>query len=232
MRKRHYKRTVERIRLLPPIDGAAGSAKLELTEISMGGARLQHYQALPVGTRVNLRFQWDDEKIAIPAVIVRSSVERFGSNNVYLSGARFDFPDTASRAMVKKMVTTHVTEALEKQLANASGTVDYSSRMMREAAALGLPAAHDEIDPAFYALRDEGFVRYTLENKQWTRTRTWEPEQPEDGFTIWHFEDDEQAELLCRDYERATPDMRTVIRLCAELSLFVDDSLPPQKFVP
>lgn len=231
MRDRTYKRTVERIRLLPHLDGSAGGLKLELTEISMGGARLQHYQPLTVGTKVRLRFAWDDESITIPSVIVRCSVERFGSNSVYLSGARFDYPDNESRAQVKRMVTYFVKQALDNQVANAQGQADYASRLMQDAA-LGMPGPPQEIDPSFYALRDEGFVRYTLDKDRWTRTRTWEPEQPENGFTIWHFEDGEQSEALCRDYEKASPDMRAVIRMCAELSLFVDDTLPPQKFLP
>lgn len=197
----------------------------------MGGARLQHYQPLQVGTKIRLNFEWEDDRITLPSVIVRCSVERFGANSVYLSGVRFDYPDQDSRAQVKKMITRFVKDALDNQVANASGQSEYSSRLMRDAA-LGMPGQQGEIDPAFYALRDEGFVRYTFDEGRWTRTRTWEPEQPEDGFTIWHFEDSEQSDALCRDYEKATPEMRAVIRMCAELSLFVDDTLPPQKFVP
>jgi len=231
MNQRHYKRTVERIRLLPHLDGSAGTIKLEVTEISMGGVRLQHYQPLQVGTKIRLQFEWDEEQVTLPSVIVRCSVEKFGSNSVYLSGARFDDPDGRSRARVKRMITGFVKEALDNQIANASGRSSYSSRLMQEAA-LGMPGQQGEIDPSFYALRDEGFVRYTFDDGKWIRTRTWESEQPEDGFTIWHFEDSEQAEALCRDYENASPEMRGVIRMCAELSLFVDDTLPPQKFVP
>jgi hypothetical protein len=231
MRDRHYKRTVERIRLLPHLDGSAGNIKLELTEISMGGARIQHYQPLQVGTKIRLRFEWDEEPIELPSVIVRCSVEKFGATSIYLSGVRFDYPDADARAKIKKMITQFVKEALDNQIANASGEASYSSRLMRDAA-LGIPGQQAEIDPSFYALRDEGYVRYTFDKGRWTRTRTWESEQPDDGFTIWHFEDSGQAEALCRDYESASPEMRAVIRMCAELSLYVDDTLPPQKFQP
>jgi hypothetical protein len=231
MRNRHYKRTVERIRLLPHIDGSAGKTRLELTEISMGGARLQHYEPLRVGTKITLRFIWNEEEIVVPSIIVRSSVERFGANSIYLSGVRFDFLDAETKSRVRQMVGQHVKLALDNQIANAAGQCPYVSRLMQEAA-LGHPDAQGDIDPSFYALRDEGFVRYRFDNGRWVRTRTWEPEQPEDGFTIWHYEDDEQAELLCRDYEKADSEMRAVIRLCAELSLFVDDTLPPQRFTP
>jgi hypothetical protein len=231
MKNRQHKRTVERIRLLPHLDGVAGSTRLELTEISMGGARLQHYQPLHVGTRINLRFAWGEEKIAIPAVVVRCSVERFGANSVFLSGVRFDYPDAEAKAKVRRMIESFVKQALDSQTANAKGECPYDSRLMRDAA-LGTHGPQIEVNPAFYVLRDEGFVRYTWDGNRWTRTRTWEPQQPDEGFTIWHFEDGEQASLLCRDYERSTPDMRMVIRLCAELSLFVDDTIPPQKFSP
>lgn len=231
MKNRHYKRTVERIRLLPHLDAAAGSIKLELIEISMGGARLQHYQPLHVGTRINLRFAWGPDRVSIPAVVVRCSVERFGATSLFLSGVRFDTTDAQAKAQIKAMIGHFVKRALDSQAANAAGDCPYSSRLMRDAAVGGYGAQAD-VDPSIYAMRDEGYVRYSWDGSRWTRMRTWESQQPEDGFTIWHYEDGEQAELLCRDYQNSTPEMRTVIRMCAELSLFVDDTIPPQKFVP
>ena len=71
MRRGHHRRKVERIRLLPRLEGLAGSVKVELIEISVGGARLQHFNPLHVGHVVNLRFRWKDEDLSIPSSIIR-----------------------------------------------------------------------------------------------------------------------------------------------------------------
>ncbi|MBI2214986.1 MAG: PilZ domain-containing protein [Acidobacteria bacterium] len=238
MAKSHHRRKVERIRLLPGLEGVAGNVKVELVEISVGGARLHHFAPLHVGQIASLRFHWVDEEISIPASVIRSSVDRFGSTSAYISGVRFVDPTGSSRGAIKRLIETFVKNALDEQIRNAQGSMpSWASRLLQSAlageelapfAAGGL----DVSDEMAQALRDEGFVRYTFTHGRWAKTKTWESQQPEDGFTIWHFEDDEQVELLCRDYESADPATRALIRVCAELSLIVDDSIPPQHFVP
>lgn len=238
MTRGHHRRKVERIRLLPHLEGLAGSVRVELVEISVGGARIHHFAPLHVGQVVNLRFNWEDEEITVPAAVIRSSVDRFGSASVYISGVRFADPAGATRAAVKKLIEGFVKNALDAQIRNAEGALPpWASRLMKSALAgeeLAPFAAGgaDNADEVAHAMRDEGFVRYTYSGGRWTRAKTWETQQPDDGFTIWHFEDDEQVDLLCKDYERADPSTRALIRLCAELSLLVDDTIPPQHFVP
>ncbi len=237
-RKRPYLRRIERIRLLPHLDGTAGSVRVELTEISMGGARLQHFQPLQVGNTVSLRFVWQGEEITVPAVIIRCSVEKYGASSAYVSGVKFQIPEGESKAPVKRLIEFYVKTALDNQIANAFGELpSYSSRLMQSAAhgdeILSLLGSEPrDIDPSMKALRDQGYTCYTLEGKGWTKVRTWEAQQPAEGFTIWQFEDDEQVEMLCRDYEQASEHVRAVIRLCAELSLYADDTIPPQRFTP
>jgi hypothetical protein len=238
MTRGHHRRKVERIRLLPHLDGFAGTVKVELIEISVGGARLHHFTPLHVGQVVTIRFAWDDGEIAIPSSVIRSSVDRFGSSRVYISGVRFADPTGTSRQAIKRLIESFVKNALDEQIRNAVGsTPAWASRMMQSALAgeeLAPFAAggNDYADERAQALRDEGFIRYVLTHGKWVKSSTWESQQPEDGFTIWNFEDDEQVDLLCKDYERANPSTRALIRLCAELSLIVDDTIPPQHFVP
>ncbi len=238
MKRSHHRRQVERIRLLPGLQGHAGSVTVELIEISVGGARIHHFSPLHVGHVVNLRFRWKEEEISIPASVIRSSVDRFGSTSAYVSGVRFVHPAGSSRAPIKHLIESFVKNALDEQIRNAQGsTPAWASRLMQNAVAGEelSPIAGDgssAADEMAHALRDEGFVRYTFKSGRWSKSNTWESQQPEDGFTIWHFEDDEQVELLCKDYENAGPSTRALIRLCAELSLIVDDTIPPQHFVP
>jgi hypothetical protein len=238
MKKGHHRRKVERIRLLPGLEGLAGNVKVELAEISVGGARLHHFSPLHVGHVVTLKFRWNDEEISVPASVIRSSVDRFGSTRAYISGVRFADPGGSSRAAIKHLIESFVKNALDAQIRNAHGSEPmWASRLMQHAVAgeqLAPFAAGglDIADEIAQSLRDEGFVRYTFSGGRWAKAKTWEANQPEDGFTIWHFEDDDQVDLLCKDYERADPSTRALIRLCAELSLIVDDTIPPQHFVP
>lgn len=236
MTRHRNRRKVERIPLLPHVPGVSGSRSVEMIEISMGGARLQHYHPIKVGSTIDLHFEWDGEEIAVPALVVRSSVELFGATSVYLSGLKFVYPDEKAKAKVRKLIGFHVKLALDRQIANAEGTTFYSSRLLRDAAAgdvaVGLEVLEQEIDPVLQEMRDRGYVRYTRDKDGWSRKPTTDPGQPTDGFTIWMFEDDEQAELLCLDYDKASQEMRDVIRLCAELSLVIDDRIPVQHFRP
>lgn len=237
MARGENRRKVERIALLPHLPGRSSQGALELAEVSMGGAKLQHYHEIPIGSKVDLRFEWQGTEISVRGEVVRSTVERFGSSSIYHSGVRFELDNDESRAQVRKLIGFHVKRALDRQIENASGTTSYSSRLMRDAAsgdeiAFGIEGPLREIDPAIQAMRDQGYVRYSLKNGLWYRERTFEPAQPIDGFTIWMFEDCEEAELLCRDYESSSSQTRDLIRICAELSLFVDDRIPPQCFTP
>ena len=45
------------------------------------------------------------------------------------------------------------------------------------------------------------------------------PQQPTDGFTVAAYEDEEELETLCRTYEQADEEGRSLIRLVAELSV-------------
>lgn len=238
MRRGHHRRKVERIRLLPRLEGLAGKVKVELLEISIGGARLQHFAPLKVGQIVNLHFCWKDELLSIPSSVIRSSVDRFGAASAYVTGVRFQIPEGTSRAPIKRLIEWYVKNALDEQVRNATGAVPaWASRLMQSAVGgEELTAFHPgdatNADEIAQQLRDEGYVRYSFAHGRWTKAKTWEPQQPEDGFTIWHFEDDEQVDLLCKDYESSDEDTRALIRLCAELSLIVDDTIPPQHFVP
>jgi hypothetical protein len=238
MTKKQQLRKVERIRLRPHLDGTAANVQIELTEISMGGAKLQHFQPLPVGITVKLKFVWQDEEIVVPASIIRSSVEKYGALSAYISGVRFDVQPGDSKAPLKRLIEHYVKVALDNQVANAFGDLpSYSSRLMQSAAQgdeiLSLLGSEPrDIDTSIESLRGEGYVCYSYGNGKWSRSKTWDPLQPAEGFTIWQYEDDDQAEMLCQDYEQASDEIRALIRLCAELSLLADDSIPPQRFIP
>ena len=68
-------------------------------------------------------------------------------------------------------------------------------------------------------MRTSGFHSYQLEGGRWIRTATHSAKQPEDGFTVAAFEDQDEVDALCRTYEQSDAEGRRLIRLVAELSV-------------
>ena len=67
--------------------------------------------------------------------------------------------------------------------------------------------------------RTFGYISYRLRGTNWWRIPTDSPHQPEDGFTVPAWEDENELEILCRTYEHADDEGRRLIRLVAELSV-------------
>lgn len=230
MRRHDQRRKVERIRLFPPIDGQVnGEFDVQLEEVSLLGARIRHYTPFDPQHEISLSFHWQDKAIDIDCEVVRSYAEPFGALVVYHSGIRFLSSIGSSVFHIHQLISEQIEEVLQQQVANATGKSNYAL-VDSEALSSLLPAAEDRARMRIAADRDEGYARYCYVNGRWERTQTWDPSQPDNGFTIWMFEEDEQVEELCRLYATSDATVRSMIRMCAELSLFVDDGFPPQSF--
>ena len=63
------------------------------------------------------------------------------------------------------------------------------------------------------------YIRCTYDRGRWTQQRVEEPDQPTEGFTVSADETPTEIALLCKTYERATPDQRLLIRLFANIAV-------------
>jgi len=231
MPRHFHRRKVERIRLFPPIAGQVGDMKVDIVELSLRGARLHHYRPLQPGYSIPLRFEWHERPLLLQAEVIRTSDERFGPATIYTSGLQFTTSDS-SFFVLQDLICAHVEDALDRQVANASGDDSRLTAAEQIAIYSIVPGDRERATTRIRQDRDEGYVRYTLAGGTWERVESNDNGQPHDGFTIWSFEDDEQAGELCRIYESSNEEVRSLIRICAELSLFVDDDLTPQDFDP
>ena len=247
MKKWAVKRKVERIRLAAPIIGRVGNMNAALVDVSLLGCRLEHHLPLTVGNPVKLFFNWEHEELELECVVARCTLTRFASGgtdglSIYNSGLRFTDARGESPRALRRLLATHIAQALEEQKANARGDIPKFIEKMAIFTRDGFltldPNAIAEMLggstslPALRIAREKGYVNYSMENGSWRRRRTHEPDQPDEGFTVWAYEDEEQLEKLCSAYAKSDSDMRALIRGLAELSLSVDDSLPPQRFTP
>lgn len=234
------RRRFERIRLSHPLQGTIGAHQVVVRDLSLIGCGLEHHFPLQVGAKVKLSFSWGDEIVNLDSSVVRCKFERsLGERDlgVYSSGVRFSESSGWPVRVVRELVASQVNRALEAQKANARGDIP---RYLQKMAIFrdGILTAHPDYDDSYTSLpsmriaRARGYVRYGMERGTWRKKKTHDPTQPPEGFTVWAYEDSDQLEQLCQTYQRGDPETRSLIRIIAELSLTVDDTIPPQAFQP
>jgi hypothetical protein len=225
-------RRVQRVHLAQPLVGRLGAAQVLLVDVSICGARVEHHVPLTAGTGVRFVFTWEGEELILGCRVVRSRIERFsvGSDGltVYHSGLEFTDVPERSRGLLKTMISRFVARSLEEQKLNARGAMPpeldrmpifrYGGQLTANQADVA-QAVGGSILPTARLARENGFVSFTLHNREWRVKRTQQPHQPSEGFTISASEDRDQAELLCQAYVQADAEGRKLIRLMAELSI-------------
>ncbi len=245
MAKFARKRKVERIRLAFPLLARIGTMDAVVLDVSLHGCRLEHATPLRVGSKVRLMFRWEDEEVEATCRVVRCNLDTFsvGTNGltVYHSGVEFEETGLNAIPIIRKLIGMQIMRALDEQRSNARGDIPTYMKHMAIFSEGMLTANQSEVAeiyeghtsiPQVRIARERGYVSYSLEANRWKILRTREASQPPEGFTVWAYEDQEELTLLCKAYEKGDEAFRTLIRLCAEVSTVVDDSIPPQKFNP
>ena len=228
---RHYRRQrkVERIRLFPALTGTLNGNTVGLVEVSLRGARVRSEVPFAPLQMATLKFFWQENELTIETVVKRCFRDR--ETQAFELGLAFQPLEAKSFSSICNLVECHVEDALHRQAANAAGLP--LSEDDRATIRKLVPSAEDRALLRLHDDRNRGFSRYSLVKGTWSREATWEPDQPERGFTIWAYEDGDHVANLCRIFESSDDDTRELIRLCAKLSLCTDDSeLAPQYFEP
>src|SRR5688500_11320158 len=120
------RRKFERIRLSQPVQGAVGSQSVVVRDLSILGCGLEHHLPLEVGSKVKLVFPWQGASILIESSVIRCKLERsLGDHdlNVYKSGLRFHATAGEPIGILRDMIVSQVSRALDAQKANARGDI-------------------------------------------------------------------------------------------------------------
>jgi len=201
------RRQFQRLKLARPILATVDGANALLLDVGVTGAFVEHQGRLQPGSTFTLTFRWQGDELELECEVVRTKIVKPSADATAVvshSGVRFVDASAESNDKLRKMMATFVSRVLDAQRANASG--DHQSETL-----LGM------VGEARRA-RSRGFVRYQLHDGAWSHELTQSSKQPHDGFTVGAHEDDEELEELCRTYERADEEGRSMIRLIAELS--------------
>lgn len=221
---RNSRRKCERVQLFEPLDGQLGGTRVLVNDVSLTGAGVEHSNSLQVGTRCRLSFAWNGETIAVPCTVLRCKLVGFVTGRdraaVYSTGLAFEEETVRLDHPIRQMIEACVTRALDEQIANARGRHGAASRPILAGGGRGARSASG------------GYVCLRLENGRWRRSKTQNPEQPPEGFTVRAAEDPEQLDLLCRLYEHCEDPMRTMIKILAQLSVTEGSDESHRRYVP
>lgn len=203
------RREYQRLKLLKPILGTVDGQGALILDIGIGGAFIEHYGQFPVGGRFRLGFLWEGSSVEFICEVRRCVTARRASDDTIVShtGGRFVEAIDDSQELLERMMTSFLANILEAQRANARGERGIS-RGESILARLGDARR----------MRARGFVSYHFEDGKWSAARSESPRQPDNGFTVAAFEDEDDLKLLRESYETADEEGRRLIRLVAELT--------------
>ncbi|MGH9457142.1 MAG: hypothetical protein ACRD2J_05820 [Thermoanaerobaculia bacterium] len=225
------RRRVERVQFAQPVPATVGDLEATVLDVGLLGARIRHDRPLELDQSVPLRFEIEGEMIEVDCLVTRCEFQPILSEargeRVYLSGLSFLAGGGAAAGALRRLISNHVVRALEAQKANAHAAVAELADdvpFVRESTGGGRVR---RAQPASYVCCRLG------PDGVWKKTIIARPAQPVDGFTVRLGDTEDEVERLCRAYEAASPEVRKLIRLCAEMSgVDEDQPLPPQNFVP
>lgn len=212
------RRQFGRVTPVQRIRGMVGGVQVYVIDISLAGVRVAHQDPLPaVGCTSVLTFEWEGRTYSGPCEVRRTKVERQARSRfekaLHHTGLFLMQTDAESHRLLREIVHASITRALDEQKANARG--------IPPAAAL-----------SFQTGGGDEYVRCELRHQTWVKTKTREPQQPENGFTISNAEPPSKVTMLCRAYEMGDVDGRRLIRTFAALSISKSEGIPTRRYAP
>lgn len=211
------RRQFGRVDLEEPLSGSLDGIDVQVLEVSVTGMRLAHETRLPPATARRLIITAGSDTMIFTCTIVRSALHRLarkpGEKTVYHSGIQLDEAIGDSERMLRELIAERVIRALEEQKANARGVPPIGGYV-------------------YQVEKGDRFRRCEFVNGGWRKFDTTSTQQPENGFTISAAVPPFHVDLLCRTYEKTTPEGRRLTQILAQLSISKKEGTPVRKYVP
>ncbi|HEY8131163.1 MAG TPA: PilZ domain-containing protein [Thermoanaerobaculia bacterium] len=82
-------RNAERIPLKEPITGTIDSAEAHITELSLIGAKVEHFNRLSMNSNATVQFRWRNQNIKLRGKVARTEMRSIRGKPGYMSGITF-----------------------------------------------------------------------------------------------------------------------------------------------
>lgn len=93
-------RNAERIPLTEPIDGSIDASEAKITELSLIGAKVEHFNRLSMGSSASVQFSFKGKAIKLKGKIARTEMRSIRGKPGYVSGVNFvDRPEDAPKEL-------------------------------------------------------------------------------------------------------------------------------------
>jgi hypothetical protein len=212
------RRRVQRVRLMQPLRGMAGSQRVFVLDLSVHGIRIAHQEELGrAGEACLLTFEWEGIHISVHCRISHTQVLRAGSpsrsRTLMHSGLEIEGASNEARTTLRTMIEAHVLRAIDEQKANARG----------------VPAIAAQ---SFQTGKGDQFVQHLFTNGRWSQRETTDSRQPPAGFTISKEQTRAEVQMLRDAYEAGDATTRDLIRKMSELSISRIEGIPTRRYEP
>lgn len=237
-------RNAERIPLTEPISGSLESADATIVELSLIGARVEHFNRLSMNSSATVQFAWKGKTIKLKGKIARTEMMAIRGKPGYMSGVTFAAKPEDAPKELRWIMSTFV-EQIEadaelpplvpstpppppppKTAAKPAYTepIKAMPQAKKSVTPLPMPApfltTDDDVDELDASSEVPPYVNCKyLEDGGWQTTRTDDPKQPISGFTMLAPDSDDEIDDFCRTYEMADPETQRMIRLSFELGI-------------
>jgi hypothetical protein len=192
------RRGAERHALPKAVPATYGGFNAMLIDFSLTGCRIEHIDRLNPRVSLPLRFFWRGSEVKMQATLVRSEMVPVRGKPGYVSGLVVcDSPDDTP-PVVRDIVQWLITNEARNTAAS-------------EPAAEAPPQATEAEDDEPEAMSAQ-YLQCILIDGKWHKLYVATPWQPQEGFTIAVPADEKEADVLCRAYEKAAPEVRQVMR--------------------
>lgn len=117
------RRRIQRLHILEPLPGKIRGRSVHVLDVSLRGVRVAHGDTLgAVGEECELSFEWEGQTVVLDCRLRRSAVQRIGTasyaRTLYHSG--LEIRSVRSLEMLRQIIESHVTKALDEQKAKAN----------------------------------------------------------------------------------------------------------------
>jgi hypothetical protein len=238
-------RNAERIPLKEPIAATIETAEAYITELSLIGAKVEHFNRLSMNSSATVQFRWQNDTIKLKGKIARTEMRSIRGKPGYMSGVTFassldDAPKELRRMMASFVEPIEPEAELEElpppppppkpapqPAAKPAAPPPQAAAKRPAPTPLPIPAPFlqdedDEIEEIDAAAEVPRYVECAWVEEEWVTRRTSDPKQPMSGFTMLAPETDEEVGDFCRTYAMADPETQRMIRLSFELTIAQD----------